>query len=279
MNLFAMKFDNYSQSGEDGVLSHLLKALSIETGYFVEFGAWDGKHWSNTYNLYKHGWRGCFIEGMKSRYDDLCRNIPDANILKICAYVSNSGKNSLDNILMTNNIEFIDLLSVDIDSDDLLIWEGVQHYRPKIVIIEYNSVIPFDTRFVNPPGKSYGNSALSVAESAERRGYQLVEGTNTNLFFVDQKLLEGVNIRCKALQEIRDQTLQLRYFFGYDGTLLHDYKPLNDAGIVEVVPIPFTFSFGLQPIRRIFRRVDDKINFPSLVFFTAVAFFGPRCNW
>ena len=153
-------------------------------------------------------------------------------------------------------------------------WEGVQHYRPKIVIIEYN-LIPFDTRFVNPIGKSYGNSALSVVESAERRGYQFVEGTNTNLFFVDQIIERRQHTLVRRCKKFGTVTLQLRYFFGYDGTLLHDYKLLNDAGIVEVVPIPFTFSFGLQPIRRIFYCVDDKINFSEFSFLRSGSFLGP----
>ena len=58
---------------------------------------------------------------MKSRYDDLCRNIPDANILyDLCPLRISNLRNLLDNILMTNNIESIDLLSADIDSDDPL---------------------------------------------------------------------------------------------------------------------------------------------------------------
>ena len=42
----------FSQNGEDGILAKLLKDLKIKNNITAcEFGAWDGKHYSNTYNL------------------------------------------------------------------------------------------------------------------------------------------------------------------------------------------------------------------------------------
>ena len=87
---------------------------------FVELGAWDGKHLSNTYVLCEKGWRGCYIEGVAERYAQLCRNIPAANVVRIHAFVTPDGANSLDNLLAR---DAVDLLSIDIDSDDLAVWE------------------------------------------------------------------------------------------------------------------------------------------------------------
>ena len=44
----------YSQYGDDGIINQLLKELNINTGVVVEFGAWDGKRGSHTFNLVKN---------------------------------------------------------------------------------------------------------------------------------------------------------------------------------------------------------------------------------
>lgn len=270
-DLFPSRQNIYSQHGEDGILRELLAAVGIKSGYFVEFGAWDGKHWSNTYACYERGWSGCYIEGLEERYARLCANVPDPRVLKLKRYIAPDGPNSLDEILTENRVERVDLLSVDIDSDDLAIWEGVQRYRPSVVVIEYNSTIPFDTRYVNPRGAAHGNSALSIVDSAARRGYKLVEGTDTNLIFALEDLPGLDGIRCKTLADIRAQTYQLRYFFGNDGSLLHTYRPMNDAGITEIFPIPFALSFGIQPVPRFLRKVRIRTNYAALAFFVFAA--------
>ena len=270
-NLFEFRENVYSQNGEDGIIEKLLSELKLYTGYYVEFGAHDGKLWSNTYRLYEKGWNGCLIEADDERYRKLCINVPEDKILKIKSTVAETGDASLDNILERNGVTRVDLLSIDIDSDDLRVWEGVKRYDPAIVVIEYNSTIPFDTRFTNPTGTTHGNSALSIKESANDRGYALVEGTDTNLIFAKADLIAATEIHEKSLQEIRDQTYQLRYFFGQDGTLLHDFKLLNDASMTELYPIPWVMTFGRQPIPRLLRRMRYGVNYPAFVYFAVTS--------
>ncbi len=274
-DLFEYRKNHYSQNGEDGIIEELFSRLKIEKGFFVEFGAWDGMHWSNTLNLYKKGWTGCLIEGDEDRFHQLCENIPDNKIIKINLFVEKSGDNSLDQILLRQDVKEVDFLSIDIDSNDLLVWEGVRNFEPTVVIIEYNPTIPFDTRYINPEGKINGNSALSIYESARNRGYVLVEGTDLNLIFVKEKVAKENKIRVKSLQEIKDQTFQLRYFFSQDGTLLHNYSKLNDEGITELFPIPWTLSFGIQPVPKIFRRYSEGLNYGAIIILVISAIF--RC--
>ena len=60
----------YSQGGEDGVIAHLFSCIGTTNRYFVEFGAWDGRHLSNTANLRLHaGWTGLLLDGDASRRD------------------------------------------------------------------------------------------------------------------------------------------------------------------------------------------------------------------
>jgi hypothetical protein len=277
IDLYQHRKNEFSQNGEDGIIEALLAALGIADGYFVEFGAWDGKHWSNTFRLYEAGWSGCYIEPDADRFGALCGNVPAERVLKVRSFVEAEGERALDRILGDRGVAHVDLLSIDIDSDDLSVWEGIRAYRPAIVVIEYNSVIPFDTRFVNPKGKMFGNAALSIVESAAARGYHLVEGTDTNLIFVDAGVVDRADVQRKTLQEIRDQTYQLRYFFGYDGTLLHDFRPLNDEGVTEFYPVPWAMTMGCQPIPAFLRKVRMRANYAGILFFAVAGIL--RAPW
>lgn len=87
----------HSQCGEDGVIGYLLGLAGISEGYFVEFGAWDGKHLSNSALLAEKGWAGCFIEGDVVRFQDLLTNYgKNSKISPVNAYVTSNGGNSLD---------------------------------------------------------------------------------------------------------------------------------------------------------------------------------------
>ena len=92
----------YSQNGEDGIVEELLKRLNIENGWVCEFGAWDGKHLSNTFNLIENkNFNAVFIEGHKDKYKDLLKTVKEfPKIVPIQAMVDhNDSSNSLDNLL------------------------------------------------------------------------------------------------------------------------------------------------------------------------------------
>src|ERR1700687_312128 len=53
----------YSQYGEDGIIDWGLSQTEPRHRICVEFGAWDGRTLSNTFNLVaNHGWRAVYIE-------------------------------------------------------------------------------------------------------------------------------------------------------------------------------------------------------------------------
>lgn len=245
----------YSQFGEDGILEQLFARLGISSGFFVEFGAWDGKHLSNTFYLLEKGWSGLYIEGSPERFEDLKRNVGSRDVYLANRFVSVSGPNTLDNILKDVGApKDIDILSIDIDSDDLAIFMSVKEARAKCVVIEFNPTIPFDTEFVNKPGRHIGNSALSIKRYAESIGYSLVALTQTNLILLDNALLEEANVQIQSLERT-GQFNAYRYFFGFDGTLIcHDTRLATDEP--EVFTIPWQHYRIQQPIPRMLRVFD-----------------------
>jgi hypothetical protein len=66
-----------SQSGEDGLVAKALSLLPDPTLWCVEFGAWDGKHLSNTFDLVdSKGYNVALIEGDPVKYKELCISYP-----------------------------------------------------------------------------------------------------------------------------------------------------------------------------------------------------------
>lgn len=189
----------YSQNGEDGIILEILKRLKLNSKnkWCCEFGAWDGIHGSNTFNLVKNfNYNAVYIEGEKNKYKDLLntrkkfkRIIP---FNKFIEHKKNS-LNSLDKILKKTKIsKNFDILSIDIDSFDLAVWKSLKKYRPKIVIIEINSGLPPGIRQIHGNGK-IGNSFSSTVDYAQRNKYQLVCHTG-NCIFVDKKYSKKLRI-------------------------------------------------------------------------------------
>ena len=196
-NTFYEKFKQnvHSQNGEDGVVSIMLHILGITSGWICEFGAWDGIHLSNTFLLTQRGFHSVLIESDKDRYVDLLKLKEKYNhIFPINALVSHlsvpgSEIGHLDSLLATTEIPIdFDLLSIDIDSYDLQVWETLKIYKPKIVIIEINSgVSPFDPHHIHDGVRHQGAGFLPMLTLGRSKGYTFFLHTG-NMIFVRNDL-------------------------------------------------------------------------------------------
>ena len=188
----------YSQNGEDGIVEELLKRLNIENGWVCEFGAWDGKHLSNTFNLIENkNFNAVLIEGNKGKYKDLLKTVKEfPKIVPIQAMVDhNDSSNSLDNLLKKTDIpNDFEILSIDIDSYDYQVWKSLKVYKPKIVIIEINSSVKVDdSEWIHTPGKYGGTGFKPTLELGIEKGYKFILHTG-NMFFIRSDLFDKLNI-------------------------------------------------------------------------------------
>ena len=231
LNNFSKKI--YSQFGEDGILSEILNRIGGQKldKWCVEFGARDGISDSNTYNLIKHhDYSAVLIEGDKKYYKKLCKNLPQEKIIKINKFVNFSGQNNLDQILKSTNIpKNFDILSIDIDGCDFYIFESLAEYRPKIVCIEFNFLIPNSVEFIQKKNFKIkqGSSAKSIIKLANTKNYELVASSDSNLFFIDKTYFNLVIKEKIYLEDLIDDTKIKNFIFScYDGTL-HTTKPVK----------------------------------------------------
>jgi hypothetical protein len=161
----------YSQFGEDKVLSELIPA-NFNNGFYVDVGCFHPKKYSNTYMLFKCGWKGINIDMEKNKIEtfDLARPY-DYNFLgaisnkveKVKIYrnqkfgVSSTinenfikKKDIIDegfiltttlNVVLENSPfkgKKIDLLNIDTEGNDSKVLKSLNFdiYNPSIIIIE-----------------------------------------------------------------------------------------------------------------------------------------------
>ena len=130
----------YSQFGEDGVIEKLFERITPTRKYCVEFGASDGIRGSNVRKLIvDEGWSGLQIEGDPLRAKRLFENYrayPRAKTLHAWVWPGN-----VEILFEENGVpEDLDFLVIDIDSNDYYVWRAIHQFRPKVVMIEVNSM-------------------------------------------------------------------------------------------------------------------------------------------
>lgn len=200
-NLTEYKENVYSQNGEDGVLREVFKRLNITKGQACEFGAWDGRHLSNTWHLLEQGWEGCLIEGDLEKIKSLNKNTKSHNVKtwNIGKFVDPhfGDENCLDNLLSSTPIkEDFDLLSIDVDGPDYYIWKSLTNYKPKVVVIEcsgnYDEYIIYRFGAVHKRDKDGSTAFQPLVDLGKEKGYTLVCDTG-NLIFVADKYKDLFN--------------------------------------------------------------------------------------
>ena len=225
-NNYLLKYANVvtSQDGEDGVLAEIFRRMGIGRGWCVEFGAWDGKADSNVWDMvHNQGWKAVYIEPDKGAFDTLvesCKGLQD--IYSFNEMVSWEGDNTLDKILARTPIPSdFEFLAIDVDGNDFYIWRAFVKYRPRVVMIEFNSFVAPDIYFVKPAEEETKASAtlLAVYQLGKSKGYELICAVGGNAIFVRKEDFATFGIEDNRPASMFQARWETKMFQGYDGTL------------------------------------------------------------
>jgi len=185
-----------SQWGEDGVIEEIFNRIGDGNKLCCEFGAWDGKHLSNCWDLWHNKeWNAVLIEGEADRVANLKVSLAEfKNVKPVLRFVDPEGVNSVDQILDDEGIDSkLDLLSIDIDSDDYAVFQHLKR-TPRLIVIEYNPTIPPHIDLVQKKGENLGNSISAIFKLAQTKGYKFIHLTYTNMFLVHESEFEKLNL-------------------------------------------------------------------------------------
>jgi hypothetical protein len=200
----------YSQHGEDAFLLRLFAALGAPRKTFLEIGIQDGLECNSANLALNFGWSGVMLEGdpaFAAAAQEHYRAHPNVSVRQ--AFVT---KENVRELLGEAKVDpQADLFSLDIDGNDYWIWEALEDFRPRVVVVEYNDffgerpiTIPYRPEFrhrAKTPRYYCGASLTAYARLAQRRGYALVGGESCNAFFVRKEALRGA-VREVAVRDV-----------------------------------------------------------------------------
>ncbi len=197
-DLRGFEFKISSQNGEDGILQEIFRRIGTTTRYFVEFGVETGVECNCAYLAREQRWHGLFMEASTTDFEKLGETYRDFPGVR-CVKAAVTSKN-IEQLLRDNEVpEDLDLLSIDIDGNDYWVWAAITHWRPRVVVMEYNPFHLPPKKWVMKEDDSYrwnhttyfGASLTSLALLAQRKGYELVgtDSRGVNAFFVHRDCL------------------------------------------------------------------------------------------
>jgi hypothetical protein len=250
--LHKYEFKVFSQWGEDGIIQFLTSNLTIKNKTFIEFGVEDFFESNCRFLMMKDHWQGFVIDGSRNNIDRLKASsfYWKHQINARQAFIT---KENIQSLLEESRFDKdIGLLSIDIDGVDYFVLEQLIHWRPSILIVEYNGIfgaekpvsVPYSSDFVRSKQHYshlyYGASLPAFQYLASQRGYALVgvNGVGSNAFFVRKELLNNrvkeVTLescfRPSTFRECRAENGALTFLSGVERRLPIATLPLVDVG-------------------------------------------------
>ena len=246
-------FKVFSQWDEDGIIQYLIHQVPIENRTFVEFGVENYEESNTRFLLLNNHWQGMVLDACAADIEyirsDRIHWQYDLQVEQ--AWIT---RENVDTLLARAGFgEDLGLLSMDVNGNDYWIWEALERVRPRIAIIEYNSLfgldpvaVPyredFDRTAAHFSNLYYGSSLAALNRLAQNKGYILV-GSNVwghNAFFVRSDVageLRGLNLEQAYIpsqfREARDEGGCLTYTRGEDRFRRIEHLPVINVATGE----------------------------------------------
>jgi hypothetical protein len=205
-DLTAYELGVYSQNGEDGVIAEVLRRIGPGRREFVEFGVEHGVEGNCVALADVCGWGGLFLEADEDKARGLAWKYRDNPRVRTAQATVTA--ESIDALFAEHGVSAEpDIVSIDVDGNDLWLWRALTHARPRLLIVEYNANLDQRRPLVQPydpgwrwGGTDYFGASLAALEVVGReKGYSLVhtELAGVNAFFVRDDLVhhfEGLGV-------------------------------------------------------------------------------------
>jgi hypothetical protein len=183
-------FSRFSEFEEDGHLLYLLTLAGSASRTVVEISSQDGRVCMATNLLVHHRWRGFLFDGDPVFVREGQRFFGAHPATRSAPPVMRAEwftRDNVNQVLTAAGVPSeVDVLSLDIDGNDLYLWSAMK-MRPRVLICEFNNAVPSDLAltipyqsdfsFANlPPDRAMFRSASLAAYVAvgRRKGYRLV---------------------------------------------------------------------------------------------------------
>lgn len=193
INLQSFEKKVFSQNGEDGVIEQIFALIGFTNRFYVEIGVEDG--------------RECNTRYLREVYD--CHGIQldrDFSNPEIYLYQELVTAENINQLFIKYRVpQEFDLLSIDVDGNDFYLWLSLEEiYRPRLVVVEYNSshspqedkVVPYSTQRCWDGTNYFGASILAWKNLADKKGYSLIyaDSQGINLFLIRNDILREKNL-------------------------------------------------------------------------------------
>lgn len=223
------EFSGFSQNGEDGILDVLRKKLLSSNRYFIEIGSADGMQNNSSWLVVAGQYNGLMIDGNRRLVERTKRMLLNHSIGLECLnmFVNSENVQELKFLALHSDP---DVFSLDIDGIDYYIAKAIIDggFRPKIFVVEYNSVygpersmtIPYQENFVftkaHPTQLYYGVSIAAWRKLFQHYDYRFVavDSKGVNAFFVDPGCFDESFLNAINEPAFTENIYQLRKFRG-----------------------------------------------------------------